>query len=395
MKRPLSLVLAAALSLGLLALAPVTASAAVGIQAGLPTFTVNTASPTTVGLGGKRWAVIGYDGTGVASTSGTLTLLLANGYSYPNSAFDATSPYSNEYSGSSLRTAMETAYSGLPAKEQGLVVSRDLAGGSGLSYQTGYLPDNIAGPAVTGAKFWPLSGAEANAVDSALREYSAWWWLRSPGGAQDYAAIVHSDGSVGLYGTGVILHEGGVRPALRLNLSSVLFASDANGANAKSAATVGDGLVAAQVASTNVKFTVSDPSLTLGSVTATGQAGNVVNFDYAGASGWKTLSAVVLRGGAVLYYGKLANTPTSGSGSASVTLPSDFAVGDTVQIFVEEANGNYQTDFASAYKQLTVPNPPTPPPPAKGIFGANAKWYGEWWHYLLFFLCFGFIWMFF
>ena len=31
----------------------------------------------------------------------------------------------------------------------------------------------------------------------------------------------------------------------------------------------------------------------------------------------------------------------------------------------------------------------------KGIFGTNAKWYGEWWHYLLFFLCFGFIWMWF
>jgi len=31
----------------------------------------------------------------------------------------------------------------------------------------------------------------------------------------------------------------------------------------------------------------------------------------------------------------------------------------------------------------------------KGIFGTNPKWYGEWWHYLLFFLCFGFIWMWF
>jgi len=32
---------------------------------------------------------------------------------------------------------------------------------------------------------------------------------------------------------------------------------------------------------------------------------------------------------------------------------------------------------------------------AKGIFGTNAKWYGAWWHYLLFFFCFGFIWMWF
>jgi len=31
----------------------------------------------------------------------------------------------------------------------------------------------------------------------------------------------------------------------------------------------------------------------------------------------------------------------------------------------------------------------------KGIFGTNPKWNGAWWHYLLFFFCFGFIWMWF
>ena len=31
----------------------------------------------------------------------------------------------------------------------------------------------------------------------------------------------------------------------------------------------------------------------------------------------------------------------------------------------------------------------------KGIFGTNAKWYGAWWHYVLFFIGFGFIWMWF
>jgi len=36
-----------------------------------------------------------------------------------------------------------------------------------------------------------------------------------------------------------------------------------------------------------------------------------------------------------------------------------------------------------------------PPAPDKGIFGTNPKWSGAWWHYLLFFFCFGFIWMWF
>ena len=37
----------------------------------------------------------------------------------------------------------------------------------------------------------------------------------------------------------------------------------------------------------------------------------------------------------------------------------------------------------------------SPSPPDKGIFGTNPKWYGAWWHYLLFFIGFGFIWMWF
>ena len=35
------------------------------------------------------------------------------------------------------------------------------------------------------------------------------------------------------------------------------------------------------------------------------------------------------------------------------------------------------------------------PPPQNGIFGTNPRWYGAWWHYILFFIGFGFIWMWF
>jgi DNA-directed RNA polymerase subunit RPC12/RpoP len=44
-----------------------------------------------------------------------------------------------------------------------------------------------------------------------------WWWLRSQGGSDKHAADVHDDGSVNAYGYGVD-NEGGVRPALWLNL---------------------------------------------------------------------------------------------------------------------------------------------------------------------------------
>jgi len=363
MKKLFSVLLALLMMAGVIAVAPITASAAVGIAAGVPTFTVNTASPTLIGFGGKQWAVIGYNGSGVASESGKLTLLLANGESYGNpNYFKVNSPYSNEYSGSDLKTAMEGAYGTLPAKEQALVAARDLAGGSGLYSSpntTGYDPDKVAGPAVTGAKFWPLSAGEATAVNATVRQYGSWWWLRSPGNYQDRAAGVGDDGYVYLPGYTTFREAGGVRPALRLNLSSVLFASDASGASAKSSAAPGGGLVPAQPAGAALKFTMQDASLALGGVTTNSRSGDTVSFSYSGATAGKTLSAVVLgSGGAVKYYGKLLAS-TAASGTASVTLPGDFLATDTVQIFIEEANGDNQTDFASAYKQLTVPTPHT------------------------------------
>jgi len=388
----LSVLLTLALAL---ALAPITASAAVGP---LPAFTVNTASPTLVGFGGKRWAVIGYNGTGVASTSGTLTLLLAE-ESYSRAQFNPVrdQPDSNHYSVSTLEPAMEAAYGGLPAKEQALVAARDLAGGSGLYSDpntTDYIGDNIAGPAVTGAKFWPLSADEATSVNSTVREFGYYWWLRSPGRIPYGAAHVYGGGFVNCYGLRVH-NELCLRPAFRLNLSSVLFAFDASGAGAKSAATVGGGLVAAQAVGTALKFTMQDASLALGSVTTTGRTGNTVTFDYSSATAGKTLSAVVLSsGGAVKYYGKLLASTTA-SGNASVTLPSDFAAGDTVQIFVEEANGDSQTDFASAYKQLTVPAGGGDTTKYVGLFGKYTSYPSNFWNWFMFIALFGFIWMWF
>ena len=66
--------------------------------------------------------------------------------------------------------------------------------------------------------------------------------------------------------------------------------------------------------------------------------------------------------------GTLAN---ANSATTTFTMPAGAA---TVTATYKDAGGGTST-------------------PPKGIFGTNAKWYGEWWHYLLFFCCFGFIWM--
>ena len=46
------------------------------------------------------------------------------------------------------------------------------------------------------------------------------WWLRSPGGDQDYAAYVDRDGAVKVSGYGLRLDNRGVRPALWIDLTS-------------------------------------------------------------------------------------------------------------------------------------------------------------------------------
>lgn len=49
---------------------------------------------------------------------------------------------------------------------------------------------------------------------------TCWWWLRSPGYSQNYAAIVNYDGSVYYYGNLVNYANDAVRPALWINLDS-------------------------------------------------------------------------------------------------------------------------------------------------------------------------------
>ncbi len=55
----------------------------------------------------------------------------------------------------------------------------------------------------------------------AKNEGTCRWWLRSPGGTQNYAAYVFIDGSSGCYGSYVAYDAIGVRPALWLDLNTI------------------------------------------------------------------------------------------------------------------------------------------------------------------------------
>ena len=105
-------------------------------------------------------------------------------------------------------------------QEQAAILETTLANDNNAQY-------NTSGGNATKDKVFLLSIAEANNYFSSDSERASkfnnatiWWWLRSPGGNQNYAASVHSNGYVGLDGYGVSRLGGGLRPALWLNLEA-------------------------------------------------------------------------------------------------------------------------------------------------------------------------------
>ena len=214
----------------------------------------------------------------------------------------------------------------------------------------------------TGTGTWGLT--QADRVTSDL------WWLRSPGGIDYAAAFVDFKGYVSpadFIGLGNVNHNYAIRPAFKLNLNSVLFTSAAVGGKSGAASAI---LSAVEPPAGDQKLTVFDTvNLQLTSVTPTAINGDTITFDYSGATAGETLSAIVTdASGDVTYYGKLATGISASDTGVQVTLPDGFdAATDTLEIFVEDINGDKLTDYASTPVALAVTAQTAPTAPAGGI----------------------------
>ena len=330
--------------------------------------TVNRASAPIVYFGQNQenkpaaWRVIGYDGNGVTSAQGDITLLAAGAMGVI--PFVDIILY-NEYAPSNLKTAIDALAGKLTAEENAAVKKRALTSGS----YNGENTDCIAGGQVDNAVFWPLSAKEAIAVNNDLRAldpaHPNWvtssWWLRSPGSKTFYVAIVSSDGSVQYSGASIRKKNNHrtVRPAFNLNLNSVLFASAAVSGKPDG------GLTAVSEYSGNEwKLTLLDSSrnFAVTESTASGDPGDTVTLHYTGATAGinEYISAIIADSSGTRYYGRVAQ-PTAESGTVEIKIPSDIAPGDyTLKVFSEQYNGDYNTDYASNFTDiaLTVENQP-------------------------------------
>ena len=337
-------------------------SAAIKLGADALNKTVNTEIAPTVYFGQNHennpaaWRVIGYDGNGVTSAQGDITLFAA--YNMGWSKFGSSAAYAD----SDLKTAIDALAEKLTSKETDAVQKQTLASGSYNRENT----DCVSGTQVDNAVFWPLSTAEASAVNNDLRiadrEHQYWassyWWLRSPGAKNRDVASV--DGFANIDHDGIdISNMWGVRPAFKLNLNSVLFASAAVGGKPDGGLTE-----VPEYSGSEWKLTLLDSSRSFAVTEKTADAApdDTVTLNYSGATTGANeyISVIIADNNGAQYYGRVAQ-PTAESGTVEIKIPSDIAPGDyTLKVFNEQYNGDYKTDYASNFTDiaLTVENQP-------------------------------------
>ena len=323
---------------------------------------VNTATAPTVYFGQNHennpaaWRVIGYDGSGVTSSKGDITLLAAGAMGVIPFV-DAI--LNNEYAPSNLKATIDALAEKLTTEENAAVKKRALTSGS----YDGENTDCVAGGQVDNAVFWPLSAKEAIAVNNDLRAldpaHPNWvttgWWLRSPGSDKYHLAVVRSEGSVQYSGYSVLIFNNHrtVRPAFKLNMNSVLFASAAVGGKPDGGLTP-----IPEYSGNEWKLTLLDSrrNFAVTEKTVSAAPDDTVTLNYKGATTGKNeyISVILADNNGAQYYGRVAQ-PTAESGTVEIKIPSDIAPGDyTMKVFSEQYNGDCKTDLASAFADVTL-----------------------------------------
>ena len=373
-KRILSLLICVAI---LSTLMPIKSSA-VGVWK--PSLKVNR---NKVVFAGHTWWVIGDGTSGIYPQPGHATLLAADYDSeYQNipfrkgsaDSFGNSSPFStigrgtmyyannpsgmsawgapNEYGGSTLQQKLVQIANSLPAKDASYIRPRTLTGN-----------DSITGPVVSNQKLWPLSLEEYNTIDvDAVCLYGGQFdhfWLRTPGYGRDGERVRQCPGRYRVPSSAVMFYnvevdqDIGARPALNVDLSSLLFISNTNDASGKPSVSVGNGFVETDEPAELVKFTMKHTDQNLNVYATLGQSrqtGETLSFGYANATGGANqyISCILTnRYGDLRYYGKLVDSSNASSGFLSIPLAGVRDNEYTLSIFSEQINDSHSMDFCS------------------------------------------------
>lgn len=190
------------------------------------------------------------------------------------------------------------------------------------------------------------------ATDTAQRR--GVWWLRSP--SARYNEDAGTVPAVGLVRPNLMDSVWAARPAFNLNLNAVLFSSAADGG--KTDAEIDSNLTEVGTGSAEWKLTLRDTSRSFNASASNTlvRVGENLTVTYSGAgTGEKEYVSAMLadNSGNILYYGRIAQN--SANGTASVEIPSDLTAGTyTLKVFSEQYNGDYKTDYASEFQDITL-----------------------------------------
>lgn len=313
------------------------------------------------------------------NTEGTgLFLLTDRAFGKGNSAgggvcFDSSSPYSNVWQGSDAQAWCSTFYtSSFSEDEQGAVLATTktdeayTAGKPPIPHGTSELKEDevffLSAEEAENSAYGFINDAARLAYFGNGNRYGA-WWLRSPVEQQSTRPVAGSINRTygSFFGNYVNTDSYSARPAFNLDLDAVLFTSAAVGG--KSASGMESGLTAVDAYDgSEWKLTLLDDGRVF-DVTETdisGDPGDTITLHYTGATTGANeyISALLTdQQDNVLYYGRIAQAADAGDaeGEISLAIPDALAEGTyTLNVFSEQCNDDYKTDYASAFEAISL-----------------------------------------
>ena len=365
-KRILSILLTLCM---VLCLVPITVFAAGGAKAILPGTSAQSIlkiDQSRLSFAGHEWWVIGKK-TDESNNAPIITLLAVNNdfgdvpfrtgsdgpfenarrYSEDNGYY-ANNPSDmsqwrkpNEYAGSTLQQKMVSLAEAIPEKEQAVIRPKDITEG-------------ITGQEVKAQKLWAFSQEDSIYLYRNSCKYAAKWWTRSSNEVYGYGSwTIHPDGRSGSALN--VDYDAAVRPAMELDLSSVLFISAAEHGKVADLTTP-----IAEYAGDEWKLTLHDSDRDDFTAKTVLVNGSVLEVEYKNAKVGDNeyISAVIKDAdGSISRYTRvvqLDGTTNGTRGRAAIDLTGIDMTGKTLCVFNEQFNGDHKTDYAGALREVKL-----------------------------------------
>ena len=365
-KRILSILLTLCM---VLCLVPITVFAAGGAKAILPGTSAQSIlkiDKSRLSFAGHEWWVIGQK-TDKSNNAPIITLLAVNNdfgdvpfrtgsavpfenarrYSEDNGYY-ANNPSDmsqwrkpNEYAGSTLQQKMVSLAEAIPEKEQAVIRPKDITEG-------------ITGQEVKAQKLWAFSQEDSIYLYRNSCKYAAKWWTRSSNEVYGYGSwTIHPDGRSGSALN--VDYDAAVRPAMELDLSSVLFISAAEHGKVADLTTP-----IAEYAGDEWKLTLHDSDRDDFTAKTVLVNGSVLEVEYKNAKVGDNeyISAVIKDAdGSISRYTRvvqLDGTTNGTRGRAAIDLTDIDMTGKTLCVFNEQCNGEKKTDYASNFTDISL-----------------------------------------